>query len=179
MAIKVKEATNMKTHKSAHARHGKKSRRIQFIILCVLVPFFVMPFYVMIMAALKTPQYADVTTMWLPPSPFSLDGLQEAWGKLSPNLMNSFTMVIPAVVISSAIGSFNGYLLSKFTFRFSSVMFTMMLVGMFIPYQSVLIPLVKFLQLVNQTFLIKIFISINSSFVASRVAFFPIAQTGS
>jgi len=86
MTIKVKEATNMKTLKSAHARHGKKSRRIQFIILCVLVPFFVMPFYVMIMAALKTPQYADVTTMWLPPSPFSLDGLQEAWGKLSPNL---------------------------------------------------------------------------------------------
>jgi len=149
MSTKIMEATKEKKYKSAHARHGKNSRRVQFIILCLLVPFFVMPFYVMIMAALKTPQYADVTTMWLPPSPFSLDGLQEAWGKLSPNLMNSFTMVVPAVIISSAIGSFNGYLLSKFTFRFSSVMFTMMLVGMFIPYQSILIPLVKFLQLVN------------------------------
>jgi glucose/mannose transport system permease protein len=108
-----------------------------------------MPFYVMIMAAFKTPQFAEVTTMWLPPSPFSFDGLQEAWSKLSPNFLNSFTMVVPAVIISSAIGSFNGYLLSKFTFRFSNIMFTMMLVGMFIPYQSVLIPLVKFLQLVN------------------------------
>ena len=100
MSTNFDEVLISKTHKSVHARYGQKSRRVQFILLCFLVPLFVMPFYVMIMAAFKTPQYADVTTMWLPPSPFSLDGLQEAWSKLSPNLMNSFIMVIPAVVIS-------------------------------------------------------------------------------
>jgi hypothetical protein len=46
-------ATKNKPYKSAHARHGGKSRRVQFIILCFLVPLFVMPFYVMIMAALN------------------------------------------------------------------------------------------------------------------------------
>ena len=149
MSIDTLDKVNPRTHKSAHSRFGSKSRRVQFGFLCLLVPLFTMPFYVMIMAAFKTPQFAEVTTMWLLPSPFSFDGLSEAWSKLSPNLMNSFIMVVPAVVISSAIGSFNGYLLSKFTFRFSNIMFTMMLVGMFIPYQSILIPLVKFLQLVN------------------------------
>lgn len=149
MSTDTLDKVNTRAHKSAHSRFGSRSRRVQFIFLCLLVPLFTMPFYVMIMAAFKTPQFAEVTTMWLPPSPFSLDGLQEAWSKLSPNFLNSFIMVVPAVIISSAIGSFNGYLLSKFTFRFSNIMFTMMLVGMFIPYQSILIPLVKFLQLVN------------------------------
>lgn len=126
-----------------------KARTVQFIILLVLLPLFISPFYVMIMASLKTPEAAGVTTMWLPPSPLSLDGLQEAWGRLSPNFINSVLMAVPATVISGILGSFNGYLISKFTFRMSNLMFTIMLVGMFIPYQSILIPLVSFLQFIG------------------------------
>lgn len=123
-----------------------RSRRLQFFLLILALPLFVAPFYVLIMASLKTPQAADVTTMWLPPSPLSLEGLAEAWGRLAPNFINSFIMAVPATLISAALGSFNGYLISKFTFRMSNLMFTLMLVGMFIPYQSILIPLVTFLQ---------------------------------
>lgn len=123
-----------------------RSRRLQFFLLILALPLFVAPFYVLIMASLKTPQAADVTTMWLPPSPLSLEGLAEAWGRLAPNFTNSFIMAVPATLISAALGSFNGYLISKFTFRMSNLMFTLMLVGMFIPYQSILIPLVTFLQ---------------------------------
>jgi glucose/mannose transport system permease protein len=123
-----------------------RSRRLQFFLLILALPLFVAPFYVLIMASLKTPQAADVTTMWLPPSPLSLEGLAEAWGRLAPNFINSFIMAVPATLISAALGSFNGYLISKFTFRMSNLMFTIMLVGMFIPYQSILIPLVLFLQ---------------------------------
>lgn len=130
-------------------RRGKNARRYQFLVLAIALPLFVAPFYVMIMASLKTPEAADVTTMWLPPSPLSLEGLGEAWGRLAPNFINSFLMAIPATVISAALGSFNGYLISKFTFRMSNLMFTLMLVGMFIPYQSILIPLVTFLQTVG------------------------------
>lgn len=128
------------------AKPQKLARRTQLLLLILVLPLFVAPFYVMIMASLKTPEAADVTTMWLPPSPLSLDGLAEAWERLSPNFINSFLMAVPATVISSALGSFNGYLISKFTFRMSNLMFTLMLVGMFIPYQSILIPLVTFLQ---------------------------------
>ena len=103
----------------------------------------------MISAAFKTSAQADVLYMWQLPSPWSFNGIQQAWSALSPNFINSFIMVIPAVVISTLLGSFNGYLLSKFQFRGSNVLFTIMLVGMFIPYQTVLIPIVKFLQLIN------------------------------
>jgi glucose/mannose transport system permease protein len=58
-------------------------------------------------------------------------------------------MVVPAVVISSLVGSLNGFILSKYKFKFSNLIFTLMLVGMFIPYQAILIPMVRFLQIIH------------------------------
>jgi glucose/mannose transport system permease protein len=58
-------------------------------------------------------------------------------------------MVIPATIISSFFGSLNGYVFAKWKFRGSDVLFTLMLFGFFIPYQSILIPLVRFLQTIK------------------------------
>jgi glucose/mannose transport system permease protein len=44
------------------------------------------------------------------------------------------------------VGSINGYILTKWRFPGSDILFFLLLYGMFIPYQSVLIPLVKTLQ---------------------------------
>ena len=55
--------------------------------------------------------------------------------------MNSFYLTIPATLISSLLGSINGYVLSKWKFRGANVVFPLMLFGMFIPYQSILIPM--------------------------------------
>ena len=44
------------------------------------------------------------------------------------------------------LGSINGYVLTKWRFPGSDIVFFLLLFGMFIPYQSVLIPLVKTLQ---------------------------------
>jgi len=132
-----------------HSALSMTTRRIQFVLLIIILPLFLLPFYVMLSAAFKTSAQADVLYMWQLPSPVSFDGISKAWEALSPNFINSFLMVIPAVVISTLLGSFNGYLLSKFQFRGSNILFTVMLVGMFIPYQTVLIPIVKFLQMIN------------------------------
>ena len=58
-------------------------------------------------------------------------------------------MVIPEAFLSALLGSFNGYLLSKWKFRGSNLIFSLILFGMFIPYQSILIPLVKFMQFIK------------------------------
>ncbi len=137
------------SHVVHHQAFGVTARRFQLVLLVILVPVMLVPLYVMITAAFKTPANADVSQMWQLPNPVSFDGMNAAWKALSPNLINSFVMVIPAVIISSVIGSFNGYLLSKWRFRGDNVVFTVMLVGMFIPYQSVLIPVVKFLQAIS------------------------------
>ena len=121
----------------------------QFFVLSVASLFFVIPFYVMVSSAFKTPVAADVTRMWKLPNPVSFGGIAEAWNRLGPNFFNSVKLVVPATLISSLIGAFNGFLLSKYRFRFSTTMFTLMLVGMFLPYQVVLIPMIRFLSAVN------------------------------
>jgi glucose/mannose transport system permease protein len=120
-----------------------------FFALSIASLVFVIPFYVMVSSAFKTPKAADVSRMWQLPSPISFDGIIEAWDRLGPNFFNSIKLVLPATLISSLIGAFNGYLLSKFQFRFSTPMFTIMLVGMFLPYQVVLIPMIKFLSAIH------------------------------
>lgn len=55
-------------------------------------------------------------------------------------------MVIPATLISALLGSLNGYVLSKWKFKGSEAIFTILLFGMFIPFQSILIPLIQTIQ---------------------------------
>ncbi len=83
------------------------------------------------------------------PSAPSLESFLRAFEQLRPHFRNSFYLTIPATLLSSLLGSVNGYILSKWRFRGSEVLFPIMLFGMFIPYQSILIPLVQVLQKVN------------------------------
>ena len=49
-------------------------------------------------------------------------------------------------MLSAVLGSLNGYVLSKWRFRGSNVIFALCCSGMFIPYQAILIPLVQILK---------------------------------
>ncbi len=127
----------------------KLGRWFVWLVLIVAVLFFLLPVYVMVVNGLKDAQNVSLSTMWNLPENISGGGFLEAWQRLWPNMKNSLLMVIPATVISSFIGAINGYLLSKWKFRGSDVLFTLMLFGFFIPYQSILFPLVRFLQFIN------------------------------
>jgi len=87
--------------------------------------------------------------MWLLPKQPSLEGFTDSIKRLSPNLLNSFLLVIPATILSCILGSINGYIFSKIRFPGVNLLFMFVLFGMFIPYQSILFPLIQFLQKVN------------------------------
>jgi glucose/mannose transport system permease protein len=133
----------------------KTRRRIKFsdvliwIALILGLVFFLMPIYVMVVNGLKEATNVSLSTMWQLPTTLSGGGFAEATRRLWDNMQNSFLMVIPATIISSFLGSLNGYLLSKWKFPGSDVLFLIMLFGFFIPYQVVLFPLVRFLQLIH------------------------------
>ena len=84
--------------------------------------------------------------LWSLPRVYSFGGIQKAAQKLLPNLRNSFLLTIPATLISAIIGSLNGYVFSKWRFKGSDLLFALVIFGMFIPYQSILIPMVQFLS---------------------------------
>jgi glucose/mannose transport system permease protein len=107
---------------------------------------YLLPVYVLLITAMKGFNEVSLNQMWDFPSGLHFDSFRQAYEALDGNLTNSFKMVIPATIISCLLGSINGYVLTKWRFPGSDIVFFFLLFGMFIPYQSVLIPLVKTLQ---------------------------------
>jgi glucose/mannose transport system permease protein len=121
-----------------------------YLMLVVLAVIFLLPIYLMLLTGFKSISQVDLKTMWsLPNNGLHLDNFIAGYKQLAPNIKNSLMMVIPEALLSALLGSLNGYLLSKWKFRGSNLIFSLILFGMFIPYQSILIPLVKFMQAIK------------------------------
>ncbi len=126
-----------------------------YLALAILAVFYLIPVYVLVVNALKDYREVSVEAMWRLPDRFSLASFAKAWygttgmTGLSRNFMNSVYLVVPAVFFSVLLGSINGYVLAHWRFRGSETLFFLLLFGMFIPYQSVLIPLVRVLMKVH------------------------------
>jgi glucose/mannose transport system permease protein len=120
-----------------------------YLVLAAFAAFYLMPFYLMTITSLKPYEDINVTRMWELPKGINLEGVSEAWTRVAPNFRNSAVITIPAALISSMIGSINGYIFAKWRFRGADTLFILFLVGMFLPYQGVLIPLVQTLQAVG------------------------------
>ena len=117
-----------------------------YLVLISFCLFYLMPFYVMLITGLKPYQDVNVTRMWDLPNGIYLGSFLEAWRLVAPNFYNTMIITIPAALISSFLGSINGYIFAKWRFPGSDTIFILFLVGMFLPYQGVLIPLVRTLQ---------------------------------
>ena len=122
--------------------------------LLLFAAFFLMPLYVMVTTSLKDMDEVRAGNLLALPHAPTLQPWLKAWssactgtdcGGLKPFFLNSVLMVLPAVLVSTAIGSLNGYVLSKWRFRGSEVMFAMLLFGVFMPMQVVLLPMSQIL----------------------------------
>lgn len=123
-----------------------QKRLVLYLIMALFAAVFLAPLYVVLATSLKTFQDARLAAMWSLPPQVSFEAFVAAIQRLAPHLRNSFVLVIPATLASAALGSINGYVFSKWRFRGANTIFALMLFGMFIPYQSILIPLVVFLR---------------------------------
>lgn len=141
----------------AHRRQVRWSRIGIYFALFVAAIFFLLPVYLLVITGMKSFAEVSLARMWDLPSGLHFDSYIRAWfGKesegvrgLSGNFINSLLLAIPATIGSAMLGSINGYILSKWKFPGSDLLFALMLFGMFIPYQSILIPLVQTLQVLG------------------------------
>ncbi len=127
----------------------RPSRLLIYGALIVFAAFYLLPFYLMLITSLKSYQELNVTHMWILPKGISLEGFIGGWERVAPNFRNSVMITVPAALISSFLGSMNGYVFAKWRFPKSDLVFILFLVGMFLPYQGILIPLVRTLQVVH------------------------------
>jgi glucose/mannose transport system permease protein len=128
----------------AHWRPRSVGQWIVLILCAVLLIYFAFPVYVIVSTALKGPGAAG-GSLGLPSS-IDMSGFNLAWGSLKGNLWNSVQIAVPGTVISCFLGALNGFVLAKTPFRGASLLFILMMVGMFIPFQAVIIPLFIFLK---------------------------------
>ncbi len=127
----------------------RPSTLLAYVLLLVLAVFYLLPMFAIVVTSLKSFEEVSRSTLWeLPKSP-TLEAFGSAFEKLAPSFFNSVLLVVPATVLSALLGSLNGYVLSKWKFRGANLIFALLLFGMFIPYQSILIPLFQFLSTIG------------------------------
>jgi glucose/mannose transport system permease protein len=118
-----------------------------YALLIFLAIVYLLPIYTVVSTSLKTPKEAgNLSRVWDLPTKVNWNSYQVAMDELGPKLENSFILTISATILSAIMGSMNGYVLSKWKFPGVNIVFPLMLFGMFIPYQSILIPLFQFIN---------------------------------
>ena len=126
----------------------RKSRRpfgpgsiVKYALAILFLLIVLMPLYVLIVTSFKSGGDIGVTSQWNLPDHWTTASWAKAWSSLHDSFFRTFQLAIPVAVISSLIGAANGFVLSRWRFPGADVVFTLILFGMFIPYQAVMIPL--------------------------------------
>jgi len=117
------------------------------ILFCL---YYLLPLFVMIATSLKPLEEIRAGNLLALPVDPSFEAWAKAWSSactgvrcegLRGYFWNSVSMAVPAVLISTLIGAFNGYVLAMWRFRGSDALFALLLIGCFIPFQVVLLPM--------------------------------------
>ncbi|MFB9888071.1 carbohydrate ABC transporter permease [Balneatrix alpica] len=136
----------------------RANRVIIYSILLGAAAFYLLPLIVMVFTSVKS--LADIRggNLISFPQEILLDAWTKAWSEACTGVScegvggyfwNSFVIVLPAVLISTAVGALNGYALTKWKFKGSDLFFGLMLFGCFIPFQVILLPMAQTLGYFN------------------------------
>lgn len=123
-------------------------------LLSIVAAYYLLPLYVMLITAFKSLDDIRQGNLLSLPIVWSIEAWSKAWSSactgascegLHNYFLNSIKMTIPSVLISTWLGALNGYVLSMWRFKGSDILFTFILVGCFIPFQVVLLPMAHLL----------------------------------
>lgn len=122
-----------------------------YVVLLAMVAFYLSPLEAGLVTAFKTQTGFVETTPFAPPplGEFTLEAWQAAFDRLQQGLLNSALMAIPATVLSALFGSLAAYGLTNLNWRGQVGVLVLFVAGVFLPYQSVLVPLTQFWSTVD------------------------------
>jgi len=114
--------------------------------------FFLIPLWIMILTSFKPMEEVRLGNILAFPVNPTAEPWVAAWSKactglacdgISVGFWNSVRILVPSVILSIVAGAVNGYALSFWRVRGANLLFAVLLVGAFIPYQVFLYPLVR------------------------------------
>ncbi|QLG27146.1 carbohydrate ABC transporter permease [Halorarum halophilum] len=117
-----------------------------YALIVLFLGFFLVSLETGIMTALKTNEAVARSLPFAPPTGegFTLGNLRFAFERLSGSFFNSLFMAIPATIGSVLLGSMAAYGLTLVDWRAQMGFLSLFLIGIFLPYQAVLVPLARF-----------------------------------
>ncbi len=129
-------------------------RVVLYLLLILFAIYYIVPLYVTLSTSFKSLDEIRSGNLLSLPQVWQFDSWGKAWSSactgvtcdgLKPFFWNSIEMVVPAVLISTFLGAFNGYVFAHWRFRGSEALFAALLVGCFIPFQVVILPMASLL----------------------------------
>ena len=137
---------------SRHSQREIAGRLLIYGVLLLFVLYFLLPLLVMFITSIKSMEEIRTGNLISLPRHPTIEPWIKAWSYATIGVTNegikgffwnSIRMVIPAVLISTLIGALNGYVLAKWRFKGSDTFFAMLLLGCFIPFQVILLPMAR------------------------------------
>lgn len=113
------------------------------ITLIVLTLAYVLPIYVVVVTSLKTPAEISQRQYLLPSVNLQFANYVEAFKLIVPSLLNSSIIAFSVTALSALFGGLGGYYLSRTRTKFAKVLFILVGIAIYLPYQAILIPLVQ------------------------------------
>lgn len=138
--------------RSSTPRLSGCGRWLIYGLLALVCLYYLAPLYVMVVTSFKSLAEIRTGNLLALPSDPTLEPWAKAWSSactgvrcqgLQGYFWNSVQFTVPAVLISTAVGALNGYALTKWRFRGSNLFFGMLLIGCFIPFQVILLPMAR------------------------------------
>ena len=125
------------------AGRGPLSRKFtkngpRYVALGLLSLIYLLPLFVALNTSLKPPSQT-VHTLSLPPSLY-FDNYVIAWQRMARPFLNTLMITVPGVVLSVFTGCLVAYPLSQMKLRHGRLIYAFLLLGMFVPYQIVQLP---------------------------------------
>ncbi|GGJ40711.1 carbohydrate ABC transporter permease [Neoroseomonas lacus] len=130
-------------------RQAPLSRWVIYAVLILFAAFYLVPLLVTVLNSVRTEQDIGSTSVVGWPRELALSNFGKAWGTyciaqrcegISPFMLNSIMMVVPATIISTLIGALNGYSIALWRFRGDNWVFGIITLGVFLPEQMKLVP---------------------------------------
>lgn len=114
----------------------------KYAMLIGCAAFSLFPLVWMWLAALRSSKEVYASPFSLP-SHFDFGNIAKAWtvGRFSEYFLNSVIITVPTVFGVVAISALAGYGIARFRFRLRTTLFYTLLLGLMVPFQSVMIPL--------------------------------------
>lgn len=111
---------------------------------------FLSPLYSGLMTSFKTQTGFLETLPLAPPGEyFTLETWAIAWDVLAGPMVNSLIMTVPATVFSAVLGSLAAYGMTMINWRGQVGLFVVFLLAIFLPKQSIVVPLAQFWRMVG------------------------------